>query len=168
MTESKEHYDEDLDLTVSPKLSEDLNTFFKPHLSVPPEIDRAIMDRALQHLVRRKSARGGRRLLRWAASIAAAAAVIILAFSLNITQKSRPTTTSPFTAEAQVVDIDGNGRVDILDAFRLARYVESADRAEQSLSLRRQGWDINGDGLVNRDDVDLVAFAAVRLDKGVL
>jgi len=161
MTESKEHYDEDLDLTVSPKLSEDLNSFFKPALCVPPEIDRAIMDRAHQHLVRRQSARGGRRLLRWAASIAAAAAVIILAFSLNLTQKSGPTTTSPFTAQAQAVDIDGNGRVDVLDAFRLARYVESTDRAEIK-------WDINGDGLVNRDDVDLVAFAAVRLDKGVL
>jgi len=168
MTESKEHYDEDLDLKVSPKLSEDLHTFFKPYVSVPPEIDRAIMDRAHQHLVRRQSARDGRRLLRWAASIAAAAAVIIFVFSLNLRQKSVPTTTSPFTAEAQVVDIDGNGRVDILDAFRLARYVESADRAEQSLSLQRQGWDINGDGLINRDDVDLVAFAAVRLDKGVL
>ena len=168
MTESKEHYDEDSELRVSPKLSEDLNTLFKPHLSVPPEIDRAVMDRAYQHLVRRQSARGGRRLLRWAASISAAAAVIVFVFSLNLRQKPGPTTTSPFTAEAQVVDIDGNGRVDILDAFRLARYVESTDRAEQSLSLPRQGWDINGDGLVNRDDVDLVAFAAVRLDKGVL
>ena len=29
-------------------------------------------------------------------------------------------------------------------------------------------WDLNGDGLVNSNDVDLVASAAVRLDKGVL
>jgi anti-sigma-K factor RskA len=161
MTESKEHYDEDLDLRVSPRLSEDLHTFFNPHLSVPPEIDRAIMDRAHQHLVRRQSARGGRRLLRWAASIAAVAAVIILAFSLNLTQKPGPTTTPSFIVEAQAVDIDENGRVDILDAFKLARHVEFSERTKKE-------WDINGDGLINRDDVDLVAFAAVRLDKGVL
>jgi hypothetical protein len=51
--------------------------------------------------------------------------------------------------------------VDILDAFKLARYVESAERTEKK-------WDINGDGLVNSNDVDLVASAAVRLDKGIL
>ncbi len=51
--------------------------------------------------------------------------------------------------------------MDILDAFKLARQIESADSAEIKL-------DVNGDGKVNRDDVDLVASAAVRLDKGVL
>jgi hypothetical protein len=58
-------------------------------------------------------------------------------------------------------DIDRNGRVDILDAFRLARYIKSADRPKTK-------WDINRDGIVNRSDVDSVAFAAVRLHKGVL
>jgi len=57
-------------------------------------------------------------------------------------------------------DIDRNGRVDIIDAFRLARHIESA-------SPTKRKWDINGDGLVNRDDVDKVALAAVRLNKGV-
>jgi hypothetical protein len=71
-------------------------------------------------------------------------------------------------AEARAIDIDRNGRVDILDAFKLARQIESAGRTEANLSLREQGWDMNGDGLVNRNDVDLVASAAVRLDKGVL
>jgi hypothetical protein len=51
--------------------------------------------------------------------------------------------------------------VDILDAFKLARQIESAGPTEKN-------WDINGDGLVDRHDVDMVAFAAVRLDKGVL
>jgi len=176
MTDKKEQFDEDFDLRVSPKLSADLNTLFKPQLSVPPEVDRAIMDQAHRRFVRRQSTRSGRRLLRWAGSIAAAAAVIIFAFSLNLTQKPGPTTTSSFIVEAQAVDIDRNGRVDILDAFKLARHIESADRSKTNLSpvsstgqaLRRQGWDINGDGLVNRNDVDLVALAAVRLDKGVL
>ncbi len=160
MTEKKGHFDEDLVLKVSPKLSEDLNTLFKPHFSVPPEVDRAIMDQAHRHFVRRQRRS---RLLRRAGSIAAAAAVIIFAFSLNLTQKPGSSTSQSILVEAQAIDIDRNGRVDILDAFKLARHIESADRTDKK-------WDINEDGVVNRKDVDLVALAAVRLDKdkGVL
>ena len=162
MTEKKGHFDEDLELRVSPKLSEDLNILFKPQFSVPPELDRAIMDRANQRLVQRHwRHRIFRHISLW--RVAAAAAVIIFAFSLNLTQKPGPTTTSSFIVEAQAVDIDRNGRVDILDAFKLARHVEFSERTEKE-------WDINGDGLVDRNDVDLVALSAVQLDKhkGVL
>jgi hypothetical protein len=110
--------------------------------------------------------------------VAAAAAVIIFAFSLNLTQKPGPSTSRTVLVKAQAIDIDRNGRVDILDAFKLARHIESADRTKTNLSpvsstgqaLRKRGWDINGDGLVDRNDVDSVALAAVRLDKnkGVL
>jgi len=177
MTDKKEHFDEDLDLRISPKLSEDLNTLFKPQFSVPPELDRAIMDQANRRLVQRHwRHRVFHHISIW--RIAAAAAVIIFAFSLNLTQKPGPSTSRTVLVKTQAVDIDRNGRVDILDAFKLARYIESADRTKTHLSpvsrtgqaLRKQGWDINGDGLVNRNDVDSVALAAVRLDKnkGVL
>jgi len=177
MTEKKEHFDEDLDLRISPKLSEDLNTIFKPQFSVPPELDRAIMDKAHQHFIPKHwRHRVFRHISLW--RIAAAAAVIIFAFSLNLTEKPGPSTSRTVLVEAQAVDIDRNGRVDILDAFKLARHIESADRTKTNLSpvsstgqaLQKQGWDINGDGLVNRNDVDSVALAAVRLDKnkGVL
>ncbi len=173
MTERKENFDDDLDLRVSAGFSEDLRTLFKPQFSVPPEVDRAIIDKSHRRFVRRQRRS---RLLRRAGSIAAAAAVIIFAFSLNLTKKPGPTTSRSVLAEAQAVDIDRNGRVDILDAFKLARHVESADRTKTNLSpvsstgqaLRKQGWDINGDGLVNRNDVDLVASAAVRLPAPVL
>jgi anti-sigma-K factor RskA len=177
MTEKKGHFDEDLDLRISPKLSEDLNTLFKPQFSVPPELDRAIMDQAERRLVQRHwRHRIFHHISLW--RVAAAAAVIIFAFSLNLTQKPGPTTTSSFIVEAQAVDIDENGRVDILDAFKLARHIESAESTKTKLSpvlgtgqaLRKQEWDINGDGVVDRNDVDLVALSAVRLDKnkGVL
>ncbi len=177
MTEKKGHFDEDLELRVSPKLSEDLNALFKPQFSVPPELDRAIMDRANQRLVQRHwRHRIFHHISIW--RIAAAAAVIIFAFSLNLTQKHGPSTSRTVLVKAQAVDIDRNGRVDILDAFKLARLIESAESTDKSLSpvssteqaLRKQGWDINGDGLVDRNDVDLVALSAVRLDKnkGVL
>ena len=160
MSEEIKHFDEDLDLRVSQKFSEDLNILFKPQFSIPPEVDRAVLDRAHQHFTPKH---WGHRILQhisvW--RIAAAAAVIILAFSLNLTQESGPSTSQSLLGEVRAVDIDENGRVDILDAFKLARYVESAERTEKK-------WDINGDGLVNSNDVDLVASAAVRLDKGVL
>lgn len=50
--------------------------------------------------------------------------------------------------------------MDILDAFRLAKGIESRGPTTAE-------WDVNGDGRIDRDDVDDVAFAAVRLDKGV-
>jgi len=160
MANKEEHFDEDLELRVSADLRADLNTLFEPRFAkgeVPPEIDRAVLDRARQHLVRPQRRRP---VLRWVASAAAVAAVIILTFSLNLTKEPRLSTDSSGRAEAQA-DIDRNGRVDILDAFTLARHIESTSQPDLKL-------DINGDGLVNRDDVDLVAFAAVRLDKGIL
>jgi hypothetical protein len=57
-------------------------------------------------------------------------------------------------------DVDGNGTVNILDAFALARHVDAQRPSEAK-------WDLNADGLVDRRDVDTVALAAVRLNKGV-
>jgi hypothetical protein len=146
MTERKEHFDEDLDLRVSAGFSEDLRTLFKPQLSVPPEVDRAVIDKSHQHFIPKHwRHRIFQHISLW--RIAAAAAVIIFAFSLNLTQKPGPT---------MAVDIDRNGRVDILDAFKLARHIESANRTDKK-------WDINEDGVVNGKDVDLVASAAVSL-----
>ena len=60
-------------------------------------------------------------------------------------------------------DIDGSGRVDILDAFALARHLKRGRLVEADL-------DINQDGRLDRVDVDAVAMAAVRLPvrQGVL
>ena len=157
MAKKEEHFDDNLELRISADLRADLNTLFEPRKSVPPEIDRAVLDRAHRHFVRPHRRHP---VLRWVASAAAVAAVIILIFSLNLTKKPRSSSYSTTHAEVQA-DIDRNGRVDILDAFALARHIESASQPEVKL-------DVNGDGLVNRDDVDLVAFAAVRLNRGVL
>ncbi len=160
MAKRKAHFDEDMDLRIASKLSADLNALFEPKVGVPPEVDRAVMDRAHKHLAPLQSGKRRRLRIHWGWRIAAAAAVIILAFSLDLTKQPDQTTDSFSLSKAQAVDIDRNGRVDILDAFKLARYIESADRTETE-------WDFNGDGLIDRSDVDVVAFAAVRLDKGV-
>lgn len=159
MSEKTGHFDENSDFGISPEFSADLNAIFKPQFSVPPEVDKAIMDRAHRRFAPKH---WGHRILRhisiW--RIAAAAAVIIFAFSLNLTQKHGSTPNQSSLEEVRAVDIDRNGRVDILDAFKLARYVESNKNNEKK-------WDINGDGLVDSIDVDLVASAAVRLPTSV-
>ena len=169
MNEKPEHSVEHLELKVSPEFSADLNALLKPHFYVPPEVDGTVLDRAHQHFTQKHwSHRILRHISIW--RIAAAAAVIIFAFSLNLTQKPGPITSQSLLVGSRAIDIDENGRVDILDAFKLARFVESAE-------VTGQKWDFNGDGHVNSKDVDLVASAAVRLpalktrvqvDKGVL
>jgi hypothetical protein len=159
MTEKNEYFDEDSDFRVPSKLSADLNALFEPQVRVPPEVDRAVMDRANKHFAALQSGKGRGRI-HWAWRIAAAAAVVIFAFSLDLTKQSRPTKIRSSLSKTQAVDIDRNGRVDILDAFKLARHIETNSPAEKA-------WDVNGDGRIDRSDVDIVAHAAVRLDKGV-
>ena len=161
MTKRKEHFDEDSDLRITSKLSADLYALFEPQVGVPPEVDRAVMDQAHKHFVPLQSGKGKRLRIHWGWRIAAAAAVIIFAFSLDLTKKPEPTTFRYALSKTQTTDIDRNGRVDILDAFKLARHIETAGSTETK-------WDFNGDGLIDRSDVDVVALAAVRLDKGVL
>ena len=60
---------------------------------------------------------------------------------------------------AQFPWIDGSGRVDILDAWALARRLRAPANGGA-------GMDVNGDGRVDRGDVDAVAMVAVRLDRG--
>jgi hypothetical protein len=50
-------------------------------------------------------------------------------------------------------DIDGNHRVDIVDALKLAHQINSGI-----------GRDLNGDGVADQRDVDAIAVAVVRLD----
>jgi hypothetical protein len=174
MTEKNKHFDEDLDYKVTPKLSADLKAVFEPQPGVPPEVDRAVMDRAYRHFAAVQSGRNRRRRIHWVWRIAAAAAVVIFAFSLDLTKQAGPTKQRASMSKKQAVDIDRNGRVDILDAFKLAKHIETASPAERDPILqidRKMGtqkeWDINGDGVIDRSDVDIVARAAVRLDKGV-
>jgi hypothetical protein len=170
MNEKMEHFDEKPEMRVSSKLSADLNVLFEAKRPVPPEVDRAISDRIRRHFAFEKPAKDNRRRFRWAGlwKVAAAAAVVLLAFSLDLTHKSPPTIKRSVRAGVRPADIDLNGRVDILDAFKLARQIKDADLVEPDLSLQEHEWDMNGDGRVDHSDVDIVALAAVRLDKGVL
>ncbi|MEN6578378.1 MAG: dockerin type I domain-containing protein [Phycisphaerales bacterium] len=157
MTEQNRQFD-DLQRQVSDRFRSDLRGLFEPTGSVPPQVDGAILEQARRRLTKRRPM-----ILRfrWAAGIAAAAAVIALVAVLHMQPATRrPQSVARVTGPESRIDLDGNGRVDILDAFRLAKGIESRGPADSN-------WDINGDGRINRADVDTVAFAAVRLGKGV-
>lgn len=173
MNNEKRHFEEELGFDVSPRFSKDLSEVFTPGQDVPSNINRTIVETARRHLVRRQPKLWW---VRWAVPATAAAAVIVAASIWWVIydhgrQVARTSHSEVAKDSSQVyeslrawpaqADIDRNGRVDILDAFKLARHIESGRQTDKL-------WDINGDGIINRKDVDKVAFAAVRLDKGVL
>jgi len=163
MTEQNRQFD-DVEPHVSPRFRQDMRALFEPPGPVPQKVDKAIADRGKACLRERKHGTPRRFIipLRWAAATAAAA---VIAISVILYQGRAPLNHQSSIINRQSAaegraDVDGNGRVDILDAFRLARHIESRGPADMR-------WDLNGDGRVNQQDVDAVAFAAVRLDKGV-
>jgi len=162
MTEHDKQFD-NVEPHVSPRFRKDLRVLCEPPGAVPQQVDKTITDLAKACLRERKHGTPRRLIvpMRWAA--VAAAAVIVLGATLYTTV-THDTPHSAFRIPQSIApgraDIDSNGRVDILDALRLARHIESRGQAQMQ-------WDFNGDGLVDRKDVDAVAFAAVRLDKGV-
>lgn len=162
MNDKHRHFDNDPDLTVAPRFSEDLGQLFAPDRPIPASVDRAVAEAARRHLPQPRP-----RIwkLRW--TVPAAAAAVILVGVSHWWLPARSTTQTALESRPQAVavslpkaDIDRNGTVDILDAFTLARHIESKQPVEPA-------WDFNGDGLIDRRDVDTVAQVAVRLNKGV-
>jgi len=114
-------------------------------IEIPAEVDEAILARAVERaaVVRRSRRRRRRRVLRWAAPAAAVAAAVALVVVLPLTWSADPGAASEAVA-AGPDDVNRDGRVDILDAYALARSATDAGRG----------------------DVERVALAAVSLGEG--
>lgn len=155
--------DEQPELRLPQRLADDLGRLYPPGPPVPQNVDEAILARARSHFARRRRIR---LILGWTGAAGAAAAAIALVLLLRPGPQITPLAQMDERGRASSTglareDIDRNGRVDILDAFALARDVERGAVAGRAL-------DLDGDGRVGRGDVDAVAMAAVRLERGSL
>lgn len=141
-----------------------------PAEPVPVRVDEAIFDE-----YRRRFAPAGKAVAfpawrRWLAPAmgSAAAAALVMALVLPQMKSGKvdtdglraPETVKPRAVETGLQsssgDMNGDGTVDILDAFRLAKLIEARDPGAA-------GPDMNNDGEVNRLDVDAIARRAVAL-----
>ena len=120
---------------------------------VPPTIDAAVLLAARRHLA--ASRRSAVDIFRfWSHWPVWATACLVVAASVYLLM--RPAGVGPGIARA---DINHDGRVDILDAFQLARELQSGRKVAA-------GLDLNGDGVVDQRDVEIMAAQAVKLEKG--
>lgn len=124
----------------------------KESIFVPPTIDDAILEKIRPHLAQIRARHRRTTATRW---LALAASIAILA-GAGITFWHHP---QRGTAVASVrEDLNGDGHVDILDSFQLARQINAGSALPDA--------DLNGDGRTDNADVDLIAQRAVRLEKG--
>jgi hypothetical protein len=135
-----------------------LRRMHEPGPAVPAEIDEAILAEARRSFAARRR--------RWAviqrigAGLAAAA---VLAIAIRVFHPGS-TSTSPARSPqrsqlAQAADVNHDGRVDILDAYVVARHIARHEPLDSA-------WDVNGDGVVDQRDVDLIAHMAVQTTGG--
>jgi hypothetical protein len=182
--QNEQHNDENLE--APPRLVSALRQLSKESLFVPPTVDEALMKAARQHLGQReKKGMGWFRLLPWSVATAGLAAAIFFAYpdakerpSRSSHQGAGQSTISRSTKSVQGEsepgesgvqwqshglaevreDLNSDGKVDILDAFMLAKKLQRAPASDSR-------FDVNGDGVIDRRDVETIAAHAVSLEK---
>ena len=143
---------EDGKLQAPKKLLAALKNLPSERVFIPPYVNERILRAAQQQLEKPQR----KNLLRWWIGWTAATAAIafVAGFAHLFTKPDRETNgRTEFTRE----DINRDGRVDVLDAFALARKIKSG-------SSQRE-FDLNGDGVVNQRDSEIIAMHAVKLEK---
>ncbi|MDB5358684.1 MAG: hypothetical protein JWN24_5137 [Phycisphaerales bacterium] len=150
MHEDRTNSDDFPDDALPQRLREDLLRLDQQAAPIPPQIDAAILSRAKAGYATRVR---WRPVVRWAALAGSIAAAVAIVFTLRLAL-FRPTPHQ--LARFAPGDIDGNGRVDILDAYLLAKRLSTGAKPDPA-------WDVNGDGVVDQKDVDWIANRAVRV-----
>ncbi len=172
MSDPSKPFSDNDDLLLPPRLAADLTSLYRT-TAVPAAVDQAICAQARYHLAR------SRRIQIWRRVGGGIAAAALLAIGLKVAvfndghglqpSASAPTAESGRQASAPAAppanvrlaaeDIDRNGVVNVLDAFTVARGIKSHHTDPL--------WDVNHDGVVDQQDVDLIARTAVRVKGGV-
>ena len=147
-------------------LAADLRAIYGRSVPVPPAVDAEILREARAGFARRRRFQLAARV---AAVSAAAAAGVALAFVIPAfinpdtpTQTASGPSVAPkmlMVAPSRDEDVDHNGKVDILDAFAVAKLIDVRGEIDKT-------YDVNGDGKVDQSDVDRDAMAAVETSGG--
>jgi len=177
--QNEQHKDENLE--APPRLVAALRQVPREPVFVPPTLDGALMKAARQHLSQREEKKmGWFRLLPWGVATAGLAAAVLLALphakekirgpgrstisrsTKSVHSESEPGETGIQPQSHGVADVredlNGDGRVDILDVFMLAKKLQGAPTSDLRL-------DVNNDGVIDRRDVETIAAHAVSLEK---
>lgn len=158
------------------RLVEELRALAQPGPLVPPAVDQAILAQARAHLrpiartvasERSWSAAPGPvaqekapALVRvWFTTALGVAAALALGLGLAFVVRHR----DPGSASVAREDVDGNGRVDMLDALAVARQLHASPSTDPATVA---AFDVNGDGVVDQRDIEQIAARAVKLTKG--
>jgi hypothetical protein len=142
---------------VPAKLVETLVGHYRAAPAVPAEIDRAILAEARAGYARRRRFWLAARAVGAASAAAAAIVLAVVAFRDRGTAPTGPVAATQGAVSPVPGDIDHSGRVDVLDAYALAKRVEAG-------GIPGRGEDVNGDGVLDRADVDRVAAMAVSVE----
>lgn len=151
------------DAALPAALVEALRDLHPPGPPVPATVDEAVLAEARAGYARRRRfwvyARAA-----GAVAATAAAAVVVLSLYLDRERTAPAPVAATGGAQTQAAagDVDGSGRVDVLDAYLLARRIGAAPDPTPSRSE-----DVNGDGVLDRRDVDAVAAMAVSVGASV-
>jgi hypothetical protein len=141
------------DSPAPPKLIAALRQTQSRRVFVPRTIDESVLRTAREHLVPAQR-RSPSAFTLWCRRLAIATACLLVcaaAYWLIQISQNRP---QAFARE----DLNRDGRVDILDAFLLARQLQSGDKPGPTL-------DLNGDGVVDHRDAETIAAQVVKLEK---
>ena len=142
-------------LEAPPKLVSALQRLPKERVFIPPTADEAVLRAARRHLNPPADLRPGWfRFMPW---VTAAAVILLLAALPQFFKQPVPGPARDSTFARG--DLNHDGRVDILDAFALARQLKLG-------GTRNPQLDLNGDGMVDERDVAGLAARAVRLEQG--
>jgi hypothetical protein len=147
---------------IPPRLAEDLRALHGAP-AAPEYVTGVVLRRVRREREEAEIRRRNRFRLQQLGAAAAGVALFVLVARL-VTMRTPPTGPGlpapsgggSLAAEDRALDLTGDGSVDILDAFRLARLLEGGPVAPKAP-------DVNADGRVDRGDVDAIAMRAVRL-----
>ena len=144
------------------QLHKDLSAATRAGIKIPQELDDAILKRASEAFDPNPSKQ--LRLGKPAAWIAVAASLTLIIWISDMIRSAITTSQQEATAAVMPGDIDRNGKVDILDAFKLARVLD--ETAASSPPTTTHINDFNNDGTVDSLDVNAIVMKAVALPQG--